>query len=47
MSELRPLREADLSRVEAVFTDVDGTLTTAGRFRASTLAALEKGSRER
>jgi HAD superfamily hydrolase (TIGR01484 family) len=42
MSELRPLREADLSRVEAVFTDVDGTLTTAGRFRASTLAALER-----
>ena len=28
MTELRPLREADLSRVEAVFTDVDGTLTT-------------------
>ena len=42
MSELRPLREADLSRVEAVFTDVDGTLTTAGRLRASTLAALER-----
>jgi HAD superfamily hydrolase (TIGR01484 family) len=28
--------------VEAVFTDVDGTLTTAGRLRASTLAALER-----
>ena len=42
MIELRPLREADLSRVEAVFTDVDGTLTTGGRLRASTLAALER-----
>ena len=42
MSELRPLREADLSRVEAVFTDVDGTLTTGGRLRASTLASLER-----
>jgi HAD superfamily hydrolase (TIGR01484 family) len=42
MSELRPLREADLSRVEVVFTDVDGTLTTGGRLRASTLAALER-----
>ena len=37
MTELRPLREADLSRVQAVFTDVDGTLTTGGRLRASTL----------
>ena len=42
MPELRPLHEADLSRVEAVFTDVDGTLTTAGRLRASTLGALER-----
>ncbi len=42
MTELRPLREADLSRVEAVFTDVDGTLTTGGRLRASTLGALER-----
>jgi len=41
MTTLRPLREANLSRVEAVFTDVDGTLTTGGRVRASTLAALE------
>jgi len=40
MTELRPLREADLSRVDAVFTDVDGTLTTGGRLRASTLAAV-------
>lgn len=42
MTELRPLREADLSRVEAVFTDVDGTLTTGGRLRASTLGMLER-----
>ena len=42
MTELRPLREADLSRIEAVFTDVDGTLTTGGRLRASTIAALER-----
>jgi len=38
----RPLREADLSGVQAVFTDVDGTLTTGGRLRASTLGALER-----
>ena len=42
MTELRPLREADFSKVEAVFTDVDGTLTTAGKLRASTLGALER-----
>jgi len=42
MTEPRPLREADLSRVEAVFTDVDGTLTTGGRLRSSTLGALER-----
>jgi len=42
MTELRPLREADLSHVEAVFTDVDGTLTTSGRLRASTLGAIER-----
>ncbi|MGZ6097850.1 MAG: HAD-IIB family hydrolase [Myxococcaceae bacterium] len=42
MPELRPLREADLSRVEAVFTDVDGTLTTGGRLRASTLGMMER-----
>lgn len=41
MTELRPLREADLSRIEAVFTDVDGTLTTGGRLRASTLQVME------
>lgn len=38
----RPLRDADLSSVEAVFTDVDGTLTTHGRLQASTLRALER-----
>ena len=42
MPELRPLREADLSRVEAVFSDVDGTLTTGGRLRASTLGMMEQ-----
>ena len=42
MTEPRPLREADLSRVEAVFTDVDGTITTDGRLRSSTLGALER-----
>jgi len=46
MTEPRPLREADLSRVEAVFTDVDGTLTTGGRLRASTLSALERLERD-
>ena len=38
---MRPLAEADLSGVEAVFSDVDGTLTTAGRLHASTLGAIE------
>ncbi|WP_338865874.1 HAD-IIB family hydrolase [Myxococcus stipitatus] len=38
----RPLREADLSRVEGVFTDVDGTLTTGHRLRADTVRALER-----
>jgi len=38
---MRDLRLADCSRVEAVFTDVDGTLTTAGRLRASTVGAIE------
>lgn len=41
MSTLRPLREADLSRVEAVFTDVDGTLTTKGKLTSGTLRAIE------
>ena len=38
---LAPLHEADLSRVEAVFTDVDGTLTTRGRLTSATLRAIE------
>lgn len=38
---LVPLHEADLSRVEVVFTDVDGTLTTKGQLQARTLRALE------
>jgi HAD superfamily hydrolase (TIGR01484 family) len=36
-----PLEAADLSQLEAVFTDVDGTLTTDGHLRSSTLAAIE------
>jgi len=39
---LQPLARADLASVRAVFTDVDGTLTTGGRLAASTLAALER-----
>jgi HAD superfamily hydrolase (TIGR01484 family) len=42
MPHPRPLRDADLSSVEAVFTDVDGTLTTDGLLRGSTLRALER-----
>lgn len=41
MSTLRPLREADLSSVEAVFTDVDGTLTSNGKLTSTTLRAIE------
>nr|WP_224249199.1 HAD-IIB family hydrolase [Hyalangium gracile] len=37
----RPLREAELSRVESVFTDVDGTLTTGHKLRSQTIRALE------
>ncbi len=36
-----PLSRADLSSLEVVFTDVDGTLTTGGKLRASTLGSLE------
>lgn len=36
-----PLSRADLSAVRAVFTDVDGTLTTRGLLTASTLRAIE------
>lgn len=38
---LVPLHEADLSKVEAVFTDVDGTLTTRGKLTSNTLRAIE------
>lgn len=38
---MRPLNEAELSSVEAVFTDVDGTLTTKGKLTSSTLRAIE------
>jgi HAD superfamily hydrolase (TIGR01484 family) len=37
-----PLAQADLSYVRAVFTDVDGTLTTRGRLAAQTLLAIER-----
>ncbi len=36
-----PLARAGLGLVQAVFTDVDGTLTSGGRLRASTLRAIE------
>lgn len=36
-----PLSKADLSRVRAVFTDVDGTLTSNGQLAATTLNAIE------
>lgn len=39
---LRPVADADFSRVRAVFTDVDGTLTTDGRLTSATLGALER-----
>ena len=38
---MRPLHQADLRKVRAVFTDVDGTLTTGGRLHSSTVKALE------
>jgi HAD superfamily hydrolase (TIGR01484 family) len=39
---LAPLRTAPLGRVQGVFTDVDGTLTSAGLLLATTLRALER-----
>lgn len=39
---MRDLAEADLSGVTAVFTDVDGTLTTSGKLKSSTVRALER-----
>ncbi len=41
-SAMAPLRSASLRRVRGVFTDVDGTLTTGGVLRASTLRVLEQ-----
>jgi HAD superfamily hydrolase (TIGR01484 family) len=38
----RPAREADFTQVRAVFTDVDGTLTTGDRLESSTLQAMER-----
>lgn len=37
-----PLASARWTRIDAVFTDVDGTLTTGGAFEASALRAIEK-----
>ncbi len=39
--EPKPLHTADLSKVRAVFTDVDGTITTRGKLSSSTLKAIE------
>lgn len=36
-----PLMAADFSRVQAIFTDVDGTLTTSSLIESSTTRALE------
>lgn len=40
--EMLPLASADLASVEAIFTDVDGTLTTDGKLSSVTLLALEE-----
>lgn len=37
----QPLTQARLAKVEAVFTDVDGTLTTKGQLSSATLRAIE------
>ncbi|WP_375758314.1 HAD-IIB family hydrolase [Corallococcus exercitus] len=42
VAEPRPLRQADLSGVQGVFTDVDGTLTTGHKLRSQTVRALEQ-----
>jgi HAD superfamily hydrolase (TIGR01484 family) len=39
---LRPLSSAAFGRIDAVFTDVDGTLTTRGALLPSTLAAMAR-----
>ena len=36
-----PLSRADLSKVRAVFTDVDGTLTTRGLLNSAAVRAIE------
>ena len=36
-----PLSTADFGRVQTIFTDVDGTLTTGGILESSTIRALE------
>ncbi len=36
-----PLSQANFSKVRAVFTDVDGTLTTRGQLHSSTVRAIE------
>jgi len=41
-SRLAPLRKANFAHVRGVFTDVDGTLTTEGLLKASTIRALEE-----
>jgi len=41
-SPLAPLRTAPLDQVRGVFTDVDGTLTSSGLLRSSTIGALER-----
>jgi HAD superfamily hydrolase (TIGR01484 family) len=38
----QPLARADLSRVRALLADVDGTMTTGGLLRSSTILALER-----
>jgi HAD superfamily hydrolase (TIGR01484 family) len=42
---LAPLRRANLAQVRGLFTDVDGTLTTSGLLKASTVGALEQLAR--
>lgn len=41
---MTPLRQADLSLVEALFTDVDGTMTTDGRLTSKVIQNLELAS---
>lgn len=42
METPRALSSADFSKVRAVFTDVDGTLTSPHRLHGTTLASIEK-----